>query len=71
VRTGTAARIPVFVNAVPAARIEIDGRDAGPTPIVGLPIAPGTRRFVARFADGRRLERSVDVEGSEVYVLFP
>jgi hypothetical protein len=59
------------VNAVPAARIAIDGRDVGSTPIVGLLIPEGTRRFVASFADGRRLERSVDVEGNEVYVLFP
>jgi type II secretory pathway predicted ATPase ExeA len=63
--------IPVFVNAVPAARIEIDGRDVGSTPIVGLPVPSGERRFVASFADGRRLERNVDVEGNEVYVLFP
>jgi hypothetical protein len=61
----------VFVNAVPAARIEIDGRDVGSTPIVGLPVAPGARHFVASFADGRRLERRVEVEGTEVYVLFP
>jgi type II secretory pathway predicted ATPase ExeA len=66
-----AAGIPVFVNAVPAARIEIDGRDVGSTPIVGLPIAPGTRRFAARFDDGRRVERTIQVEGTEVYVLFP
>jgi hypothetical protein len=61
----------VFVNAVPAARIEIDGRDVGSTPIVGLPIPPGTRRFAASFADGRRVERTIQVEGAEVYVLFP
>jgi hypothetical protein len=64
-------RIPVFVNSVPPARIEIDGRDVGPTPIAGLPVPAGTRRIAALFPDGRRLERSVEVEGAEVYVLFP
>jgi len=63
--------IPVFVNAVPSAQIEIDGREVGRTPIVGLPVPPGERRFAARFADGRRVERTIRVEGSEVYVLFP
>jgi type II secretory pathway predicted ATPase ExeA len=67
----TAAYVPVFVTAVPAARIEIDGSDVGTTPITGLPVATGTRRIVAYFPDGRRLEREVDVSGDEVYVLFP
>jgi type II secretory pathway predicted ATPase ExeA len=66
-----AASIPVFVNAVPSARIAIDGRDVGSTPIVGLRIPQGNRQFVASFEDGRRVERSVEVAGSEVYVLFP
>jgi type II secretory pathway predicted ATPase ExeA len=64
-------RIPVFVNAVPPARIEIDGRDVGPTPIAGLLVPAGTRRIAALFPDGRRIERSIEVEGAEVYVLFP
>ena len=65
------ASIPVFVNAVPAARIAIDGRDVGNTPIVGLLIPEGSRSFVASFSDGRQMERKVEVEGAEVYVLFP
>ena len=64
-------RVPVFVNAVPSAEIEIDGHEIGRTPIVGLPVPPGPRRFVAVFANGTRLERQVEVDGEEVHVLFP
>ncbi len=66
-----AGRVPVFINAVPAADIEIDGHPIGMTPIVALPVPPGERSFVATFSNGTRLERRVEVDGDEVHVLFP
>lgn len=59
------------VNADPWARVAVDGRDLGPTPIGDWPVAPGRHRVRAVLPDGRALERSVDVGAADVHLSFP
>ncbi len=54
--------IGVNLNAKPWATITIDGRDVGPTPIADLRLAPGDHDVVAKFPDGRVVERAVHVD---------
>jgi hypothetical protein len=63
--------VPVHVNARPWARIFVDGRELGVTPLGNVPIAPGLRRFRAELADGRVVEREVRVEAADQKVTFP
>ncbi|HEX2485298.1 MAG TPA: hypothetical protein VHQ66_08360, partial [Myxococcota bacterium] len=58
----------LFVNAIPRARITIDGVPAGPTPLVRHPLARGRHRIVAEFADGRVEERIIEAVGAETYL---
>ena len=62
--------IPVHINAVPWARIRIDGREMGTTPLGNVPLAPGTHRLEARFADGRVLEREVEVSAEQRHLVL-
>ena len=50
--------IEISINATPWAIVEMDGRELGETPLGGVRLARGTHRFVARFPDGRVVERS-------------
>lgn len=61
----------VNVNARPWARIAIDGRDVGLTPLGNVPLVPGTYRFRAEMADGRVIERDVVVDAGRRRVSFP
>ncbi len=65
------APIEVHVNARPWARIEIDGRDVGLTPLGNFPLAPGAHRFTAHFPDGQVLHRTVDVDEPGQRIAFP
>ena len=65
-----AATLAVNVNAVPWAVIEVDGREVGETPLADLELSEGEHRFVARFPDGRRVERVIDVSERSRRVLF-
>jgi hypothetical protein len=60
----------LVVNAIPRAAIHLDGSALGETPIVRHPVASGRHRVAARFGDGREQERSVHVDGGEVYLMF-
>ena len=62
--------IPVSLNAQPWARIEVDGRDVGVTPLADLPIAPGLHRFRAHLPDGRVIERAVRVDAYRDHISF-
>jgi len=66
-----AAPIRVSLNARPWARIEVDGREIGVTPLAEVPIAPGLHHFRARLADGRVIERSVRVDAYRDRIVFP
>jgi hypothetical protein len=63
--------IPVSLNARPWARIEVDGREVGVTPLADLPMAPGPHRFRAHFPDGRVVERTVRVDAYRDHISFP
>jgi hypothetical protein len=60
----------LFVNALPRARITVDGAPAGVTPVVRFPLARGRHRVVADFGDGRSEERTIEALGAETYVVF-
>jgi hypothetical protein len=60
----------LVVNSIPRATIALDGAPLGPTPIVRHPVAGGHHRVSARFGDGRQEERTVQVSGAEVYLMF-
>ncbi len=62
--------VTVAINAEPWARIWIDGRPLGETPLVDVPVALGKRAFCALFPDGRRVERTVDVDGEGLEIQF-
>lgn len=61
---GPAAAAPVLVDihARPPARVAVDGRELGATPLRDVPLAPGPRTLRARLADGRRVEATVEVD---------
>lgn len=63
--------IRISVNADPWARIQVDGRDVGVTPMSDLQLAPGAHRFRVRFPDGRVIERSVHVDALRDHIRFP
>jgi hypothetical protein len=63
-------RILVSINAVPWARIEIDGEPMGETPLGDVPLPMGKHRIVARMADGRTLDRVVEVGESNRHLVF-
>jgi hypothetical protein len=58
-------RIAVNFNATPWADLQIDGRGVGPTPLAGVQLTPGEHRVVARFPDGRVVERKIRVDALE------
>jgi hypothetical protein len=58
------------VNAIPRARIHLDGAAIGTTPIVRHPVKAGEHRVVARFEDGTADERTIRVAGDELYLMF-
>jgi hypothetical protein len=63
--------IAVSLNARPWARIEVDGSEVGITPLGDLPISPGPHRFRARLADGRVIERVVQIDAYRDHISFP
>jgi hypothetical protein len=73
VRPAARAPTPILVslNARPWARIEVDGRDVGVTPLADVPIAPGIHRFRAHLADGRVIEQTARIDAYRDRVIFP
>ena len=63
-------RVQAQINARPWARIRIDGVDVGPTPL-SRPLAPGIYRIDAEFADGRSLQRHVEIGPEQRFVALP
>jgi hypothetical protein len=61
----------VHVNARPWARIEVDGREIGVTPLGRVPLPAGSHTFRAHMADGRVLEREVAIDSERRRVSFP
>jgi hypothetical protein len=65
------ARARLSINARPWARIELDGRVLGTTPLADLPVEPGSYVVRAVLPDGRRVERALRVGTRDVYIAFP
>jgi type II secretory pathway predicted ATPase ExeA len=63
-------RVPVNINATPWATIDVDGEDLGETPLAGVPIAAGPHTFRARMPDGRVVERVVEIDAENRFVVF-
>jgi hypothetical protein len=66
----TLETVLVNVNAFPWARIRVDGRELGATPLGNLPLTPGPHRFEAELSDGRVMRRLVEVGSNERLVSF-
>jgi hypothetical protein len=64
-------RVAVNLNARPWARVEVDGRELGLTPLANVRLAPGAHRFRARLPDGRVVERVVRVDAYRTHITFP
>jgi AAA domain-containing protein len=62
--------ILVKIDAHPQARIWIDGHEAGRTPLVRVPLAPGRHNFQVLFSDGRRIHRSLEIRHGTHVVKF-
>ena len=68
---GAVRSIRVSLNARPWARIEIDGRDVGVTPLANLALSPGLHHFRAHHPDGRVVERNLRVDRYRNHISFP
>ena len=68
--TPPAQPIEVSINATPWAVIEVDGRELGETPLGGIALERGTHHFVARFPNGRVVERKVEIDASHRALVF-
>jgi hypothetical protein len=66
----TGGTLGVNLNAVPWARVEIDGIEVGETPLAGVPLRPGPHAFRAHLPDGRIVERTVEIDAANRHVVF-
>jgi type II secretory pathway predicted ATPase ExeA len=66
----TGGTLGVHLNAVPWARVEVDGIDVGETPLANVPLRPGPHTFRAHLPDGRILERTVEIDAAHRHVVF-
>jgi type II secretory pathway predicted ATPase ExeA len=62
--------VEISINASPWALIEIDGKEIGETPLGGVAVERGPHQFVARFPDGRVVERSVAIDAEHRTLVF-
>jgi hypothetical protein len=60
----------VKIDAHPRARIWIDGHDVGRTPLAHVHLAPGRHNFFVVFADGRRINRTLEIRHGTHVVNF-
>ena len=66
-----AAAVSVQINANPWATILVDGEEVGVTPLAGVSVGAGSHRFEAHFPDGRIVERVVEIDEVNRFVVFP
>ena len=67
---GQGLSAPININSYPWARIEIDGRTIGETPIGELRLPPGQYDVHAVFADGSTRVRRVRADDNERFIMF-
>jgi hypothetical protein len=60
----------IEIEAHPRARIWIDGRDVGRTPLAHVHLATGRHKFLVVFADGRRINRTLEIHQGTHVVKF-
>jgi hypothetical protein len=60
----------VNINAIPWAAIDVDGEPLGETPLAGVPLATGPHTFRARMPDGQVVERVVEIDAENRFVVF-
>jgi hypothetical protein len=60
----------VNINATPWAAIDVDGEPLGETPLAGVPLATGPHIFRARMPGGRVVERVVEIDAENRFVVF-
>jgi len=65
-----AEQIPVNINANPWATIELDGMALGETPLAGVPVTAGSHSFRAHMPDGSVIERSIEIDAENRFVVF-
>jgi hypothetical protein len=70
-KANTVRMVRVQINATPWARIRVDGKEVGMTPLAGVELEEGTHRFEARFPDGSVVERVQTVGPVNRWVVFP
>ncbi len=66
-----AVAVPVHINAFPWARVHLDGRYVGVTPLANLAVAPGEHELIATFPDGREMIKRIDAQAPGASVSFP
>jgi hypothetical protein len=65
----TVPPIQVSINSDPWSMIEVDGADFGSTPL-SIDLVPGPHQFRAKMADGRIVEREIDVSEERSEIAF-
>ena len=63
--------VTININADPWAKIWVDDRELGETPLANVPLTRGEHRFRALLQDGRIVERTVDVDQERRFISFP
>jgi hypothetical protein len=63
--------VRVQINANPWATILVDGEEVGVTPLAGVSVGAGSHSFEAHFPDGRIVERVVEIDEVNRFVVFP
>jgi type II secretory pathway predicted ATPase ExeA len=66
----TRVLVPVNINAAPWAAIEVDGELLGETPLAGVPLGVGSHTFRAYLPDGRIIDRVVEIDEENRFVVF-
>lgn len=66
----SAGTLRVNLNAIPWARVEVDGIEVGETPLAGVPLRPGPHSFRAELPDGRIVERRVEIDAAHRHLVF-
>ena len=60
----------VQINATPWANVEIDGIDLGATPLANVPLIAGKHAFRVKMADGRMIERTIEIDAERRFISF-
>ncbi|MBW2396913.1 MAG: PEGA domain-containing protein [Deltaproteobacteria bacterium] len=69
--TATSAQeVRVHINATPWARVTIDGRELGTTPLGNVQLTVGSHALRAELADGTVIEREIEIDADHRHVVI-